>query len=105
MRPKCRMSIYHKINKHVVQTLVEACLLNRQILAQPMAIRMSFAGWMRTVPIRCTVKIVAAIRIVCERDVRPFTRNRFVRIMPATPKQRMDEQRSTQQATKKSSHY
>ncbi len=99
------MSVYHDVNQHVVQALVETRLLHWQIMTQPVAIRMTFARRVRTMSIRCPVVIVAAIRIGHERDVRPFASNRFVRIMPATSKQSMDEQRSTQQATKKGTHH
>jgi hypothetical protein len=105
MRTACCVGVDHKVNYRVIQALVETRLLNRQIMTQPMAIRMAFARCMRTVTICCPVVIVAAIRIHRERDVRPIFSNRFVRIVPATSKQSMDEQRSAQQVTKQSTHY
>ena len=98
------MCVHREINHHMVQTLAEARLLHRQIVTQPMAIRMPFAGRVRPMPIRRRIAIMIATRICGKRRQRPVASSRVVHIMPTTSKHRMDEQRSTQQAGKNGPH-
>ncbi len=104
LRAARRLCVHRKINHHVIQALVEDQLLHRQIMAQPMAIRMAFARRVRSMLIRRRIAVVTAARIRGERRQRPVASTRVVHIVPATPKHRMDEQRITQQATKNGTH-
>jgi hypothetical protein len=102
MRATGRMSVHREINQNMVEAFAEVCLLNRQVAAQPMAIRMALAGRMVPMPIRRRVVIVITTSV---RSKRPVASSCVVHIMPATSKHSMDEQRSTQQATKKGTHH
>ena len=104
MRAACCVSVYPEVNQNMIKALAEARLLHRQIAAQSMAIRMSFARCVVPMCIRRRIVIVITTRIGRERRRRPVASNGVVQIMPATSKQCMDEQRRTQQATKNGTH-
>ena len=63
MRATCRMSIYCEINQNVVKAFAEVRLLNRQIAAQSVAIRMPFARRVVPMPIRRHIVIVIATSV------------------------------------------
>ena len=104
MRAGNRVCIHCEVNHHMVQTLAEARLLHRQVVAQPMAIRMPLARRMRTMTSRRPVMIVTTICIGCRRSNCPVASSTVVQIVPATSKHRMDEQRRAQQAGKNGPH-
>jgi hypothetical protein len=89
----------------MVKAFAEVRLLHRQIAAQPVAIRMSFARHVVPMPIRRRIMIVVATSIRSKRSERPVASSCVVHIMPATSKHCMDEQRSTQQTTKNGTHH
>jgi hypothetical protein len=103
MRAAVHTSVDREINQNMVEALAEVCLLNWQIAAQPVAIRVPFAG--RLVPMPICRRIVIAASGGCKRSERPVASSHIVHVMPTTSKHRMDEQRSTQQATKNSTHH
>ena len=104
MRAACPVSVHREIDQNMVKAFAEARLLHRQIAAQPVAIRMAFAGRVMAVPIGGRVVIVVATSIRCGRGERAAAGVCIVLIMPATSKHCMDEQRSTQQTTKNGTH-
>ena len=58
----CRIGIERKINnERVLQALADVGLLSRQVVTQPMAIRMSLARRMRLMPVGIPIVVVAAI--------------------------------------------
>jgi hypothetical protein len=59
---------------------------------------------MGSVPVGQAIIVMTATGWLQRHD-RRFPCNRLVRIMPATSKHRMDEQRGTQQVTENSTHY
>ena len=105
MRAACRVRVHRKIYQNMVKAFAEVRLLHRQIAAQSMAIRMPFARRVVPMPVRRHIVIVITTRLRRERGQRPVASSRIVHIMPATSKQCMDEQRSTQQATKNGTHH
>jgi hypothetical protein len=99
------VSVYREIDQNMVKAFAEVRLLDGQIAAQPMAIRMPFARRVVPMPIRRRIVVVIATSIRRERSQRSVASSRVVHIMPATSKHCMDEQRSTQQATKNGTHH
>ena len=91
LRTSRRVCVNGEVNHHMVQTLAEARLLHRQIMAQPVAIRMPFARGVRPMTSRRRIVIMIAARIRGERSSRPIASTLVVDIMPTTSKHRMDE--------------
>jgi hypothetical protein len=86
------MSVDREINQNVVETFGKGRLLNWQIAAQAVAIRMSFTRRVVCMPVcRCIVIVITA-RICPEPGKGSISSNRVVLIMPATSKHCMDEQ-------------
>jgi hypothetical protein len=104
MRAACRVRVHRKINQNMVKTFAEIRLLHRQIAAQSVAIRMPFARCVVPMRGRRRIMIVIATSVGSKRSERSVANSRVVQIMPATSKHCMDEQRSTQQATKNGTH-
>jgi hypothetical protein len=63
MRAASRMSVDREINQNVVKAFAEVRLLNRQIAAQAVAVRMAFAGRVMAMRIRSGIVVMIAASV------------------------------------------
>jgi len=99
-----------KIHQHVRMQLIDLRFLNRQEIANALAIRIAFAGCMRWLAIVLTALsraiavsfVIAAIRFNRQRlkrcRLRVAVAGRIVRVMATTSQHCVDEQRKGHQA-------
>jgi hypothetical protein len=86
------MAVHREVNDRVIQALADARLLHRQVMTQPVAIRMPFARRVRPMLARRAVAIVVAVCVDRQSPMRRFANTTVVQIMPAASKHSMDEQ-------------